>query len=551
MKIKLRAFSGLRPIAAADLLNPGEATVATNTDFEAGALSPLKDVSAAVATLSSISDVKTIYRYGQENENEGQYWFQSANVAHFVKGPVEGDTEETTYFTGHLAYPAKTRASIATSGAPYPSSSFKIGLPKPSTPTVAVTGTATDPESTPETVTYVVTLVSTWGEESEPSAPSALVTWRAGQTIEVTSQTSAAGAYPLSTGAKKRIYRSATGTGGAARYLLVNTDDSLALSTSVYNDSKTTSELGEALRSKNWAEPPDTMLGLTQMANGILVGYDGSTLCFSEPFTPHAWPARYRQSLDGPIVGVAAFDQSILVATRRSLYVFTGVDPGQMSYERLSVPQTCVSGRSMVGMMGGVVFATPDGLGFVGPGGFRPLTDTLMTRTQWQAYKPDSMHAYESDGRYVCFYDTGVVRAGLVFDFGATPFFYGTSIHATAGFRDHARDTLYLCINGADNAREVRKWDTGAAMDMTWESGEFRLDSEVNMSVARVDATGTVNFSLIGDGVTRYGPAAVTGRLAFKLPANYRAMRYRVRITGTGTVRSLELADSMTSMANE
>jgi hypothetical protein len=551
MKIQLRKFTGMRPVSAPDLLQPGEATVAIDTSFDGGALKPQNGLSGVVKSLTSVSEIKTIYKFGQNNTNEAQFWFQSSNVAHFVKGPVENDTEETTYFTGVLSYPAKTRASIATSAEPYPSAAFKMGLPKPSAPTVVLSGTPTDPNSTPETVAYVVTLVSTWGEESEPSAPSALVTWREGQTITVTTQTSAAGNYPLGAGAKKRIYRSATGTTGSARYLLVNTDDALAISTPDYADTKPTAQLGEALRSKNWTEPPDTMLGLTQMANGILAGYDGNTVCFSEPFTAHAWPVRYQQALDAPVVGMAAFDQSLLVATKRSLYVFTGVDPSQMTSQRLPTPQTCVSGRSMVEMNGGVVFATPDGLGYVGPSGFKLLSDGLFTRPQWQEYAPSSIHAYEHEGSYIAFYDTGTVRGGLVFQFGSEPTFYKTSLYATAGFRDRSRDTLFVCVNGSGTTREIRKWDDGSAMSLTWESSEFRLQSEANMAVARVDVTGTINFTLIGDGVTRHGPVAVSNRLAFKLPANYRAMRYKVRLTGTGTVRSVELADSMRSLVDE
>lgn len=354
----------------------------------------------------------------------------------------------------------------------------------------------------------------------------------------------------MSTGAKKRVYRSATGTTGSARYLLVNTDDALALTTADYADTKLTSELGEALRSKNWSEPRSDMFGLVQMANGIMAGFSGSTVCFSEPFTPHAWPTRYEQSVDATIVGGAVFDQSLLVATKRSLYVFTGSDPAQMTSERLALTQTCVSKRSMVEMDGGVVFACPDGLAYIGPGGFKLLTDGLLTRTQWQAYKPDSMHAYNTDTDYLVFYDTGSVQKGLLFSFGSEMSFCELDFHATAGFRDRGRDALYLCTNAGGSNRDVKKWDAGSALTMTWESGEFRLESPVNMGVARVETVGSVNFELLADGVVKYGPTAISGRLAFKLPADYRATRFRVRVGGTGKVRSIELADSMTSLAN-
>jgi hypothetical protein len=286
-------------------------------------------------------------------------------------------------------------------------------------------------------------------------------------------------------------------------------------------------------------------VGLTQMANGILAGFSGSTVCFSEPFVPHAWPRRYEQSVDAPIVGCAAFGQSLLVATKRSLYVFTGADPSQLTSERLAVPQTCVSKRSMVEMNGGVVFACPDGLGFVGPNGFELITDKLLTQGQWQAYKPESIHAYSSDTSYIAFYDDGVTKNGLVFDFGSEVSFSLTNYYATAGFRDRGRDALYLCINGTGNNREVRRWDAGAPATMTWESGDVLMPSPTNLSAARVDSVGAIQFSLIADGELKFGPRTYSGRTAFKLPSGYVASRYRVRFTGTGTVRSFVLSDTM------
>ena len=101
------------------------------------------------------------------------------------------------------------------------------------------------------------------------------------------------------------------------------------------------------------------------MANGILVGFTGNTLCFSVPFAPYAWPVRYQQSVDAPIVGIAAIDQSVFVGTTQGIYIFTGSDPGQMSSEKLPVQQSCVSKRSIVSLDRGVCWASKKGLCFI------------------------------------------------------------------------------------------------------------------------------------------------------------------------------------------
>lgn len=553
MKAAVRAFSGMRPKVSDELLKPGEAVLATDVLLSGGELAPLNSPSQIVA-LTSASPILTIYRYGQSSSSETQYWFQSTNAARFVKGPVDGDTEERTYATGHLSYPSKTKSSIATSAEPYPTVSYPMGLGKPATaPSVSVSGSPTDANSPAEDVIYAMTLVTSWGEEGPPSDPSGVVSWQQGQTVNLTSlavtgtSSYAGNSYHSQDYTLKRLYRSATGSSGSARFQFVA---EIPLAQTTYNDTALTSELGEIMETRYWIEPPDGMRGLTAMANGILAGYIDNTVCFCEPYAPYAWPLRYQQSVDAPVVGMEAFGQSLFVSTTRSMYIFTGVDPAQMMQERLADSQTAVAARAMVGMMGGVVFPTPDCLGFVGPGGFRNLTDGVMDRREWQAYKPESMHAYECDNRYICFFDTGARQGGLIFTFGEDSSVVETSVYATAGFRDKARDALYLCVNGGGSTRNVKKWDAGSTATMSWLSGVFRLPSPINMGCARVSATGSINFELLADGAVKYGPVAVTSDTPFRLPSGYRSSRYQIRLTGTNTVRSVEMADAMSTLLN-
>jgi hypothetical protein len=556
LKIKIRAFTGMRPVVAPDLLRPGEAVTATNTLLNGGDLAPFNAPLQTIA-LTSGTPVLSIYKYGQSNASETDFWLQSTNDANFVKGPVDGDTEERTYFTGHLAYPSKTKADLATTSPPYPTNSYPLGIHKPASAlTPTVTGVATDPDSAAETVVYVTVFVTSWGEVSSISDASSPVSFRAGQTIELTNipQTgtpsypgNSSKGVPLVTG--KRIYRSATGSSGSARYLLVNTEGDIPLATTIYNDTKATANLGESVLSRYWVEPPDGMVGLTQMANGVLAGYIGSTVCFSEPFVPYAWPVRYQQSVDAPIVGCAAFDQSLLVATKRSLYVITGSDPASMTSERLAVSQTCASKRGMVEMSGGVVFPTPDGLMFIGPGTVQMVTDGLMSRREWQAYVPSSMHAYESDNRYLCFYDNGTTQGALAFTLGDEPSFCLIDQYATTGFRDRSRDALYLCFNGSETTRNVMKWDaSGTPLTLSWLSGVFKMPGGVNLGAARVDSDAAVQFELLADGAVVYGPMTPPVNQPFRLPSGYRARKYQVRVSGTTIVRSIEIASDFTEL---
>jgi hypothetical protein len=525
----------MRPMRAADLLQPGEAQNSVNAKLTSGALTPYLSPSTILA-LTSGSPIKTIYRFGQSSASETAYWWQFNGDVDVVKGPNATDTEERTYWTDGV-YPKKSNAALSTVSTPYPTSSYQMGIPPFSAAiTATVTGTATVPTDPIEYVTYVVTYVSAWAEEGPVNTASTTVGWRAGQTITLTGLPTAgpgAGYNIIS----KRIYRSASGSSSTKFQLVTLTD--MAIATASYVDTALTANLGEVLATDDWMPPPATMIGLTSMPNGVMAGFTGNTLCFSEPWAPYAWPVKYQQSTDAPIVGICAFDQSLLVGTTRSLYVFTGIDPATISSEKLAAAQSVVSKTSMVAMAGGVVFASPDGLFMMSSGGLVNLTETLMTRVEWQAYKPDSIRAFESDNRYIAFFDTGARQGGMIFTLGANPTFSETDVYPTAGFRDKGRDALYVVV-----ANTVKKWDAGTALTQTWTSGVFRAPHPVNLAAARVDAvTYPVTFQLYADGTLKH-TQTVADKYAFRLPSGYRSTQYHFTVSSTNTVRMVEMGTS-------
>lgn len=535
-KLVLKQFSGLQPLKAPEMLDIGAAVVATDTkliggDIEGfGALAP----TSPATTLSGTP--QTIYRFGQDISNENQFWFQSTNDVNFVRGPVISDAEERTYWTGD-SYPRKTRAGFGDTAFPYPTNSLRIGMPKPSAPSVGLSGTATDPGSTPTTVVYAMTYVSAWGEEGAPSPLSGSVDRRVGQDAVLTGLgTGPSGAYSV---VAKRIYRSATGSTSTRLQFLAE----VTVGTTTYTDTFS-GALGEVLTTTGYDEPPDAMIGLTSMANGILVGFTGNTLHFCEPYLPYAWPARYQQSVDAKIVGIGAFGQSVYVGTTQGGYVFSGADPASMTSERLASAQSCASKRSIVEMDGGVVFASTDGLFLISPSGMKNLTEGLLTRKEWQAYAPSSMSGYQCDGGLVMFFDNGTRQGGLVFTFRPEPSMVETSVYATAGYRDRRRDALYLAVGG-----NLRKWDSGSPMTWTWKSGTVRLDTYISMSAARVDASGyPVTFKLYVDDALVHTQTVADNR-PFRLPS-VKGWRFAIEMTSSNRVFYVAAATSVRELGD-
>ena len=512
----------------------------------AGELRPLKDLLANV-TLTAGGTIKSVYRFGQALTSITQYWFQSFLDADYVKGPVANDTTERTYFTDGV-FPKKTDATIATAAAPYPSASYAMGIPAPAaTPTVTVTGTATNPSDAGEAVVFVYTYTTAWGEEGPPSAASTAVTWRAGQTLNISNLSVAPG-----TGAAgqnysvngKRLYRSATGS-QATQYQYCTALGVIALAATTATDTQTTATLGDVLETLGWLEPNATMVGLCAGPGAVMAGFYGNTVCFSVPGVPYAWPVRYQQSTDAPVVGIAWFDQTLFVGTTQGLYLYTGADPANMSGQKVPAAQSVVSKRSVVPMLGGVIFASSDGLYRIDASGLVNLTAELFQRADWQAYAPATFSAYESDNRYIAFYDNGVKQASLVFMLGPASSFSESSVYATAGFRDRKAAALFVVEGGATN---LKQYDAGTALTHTWTSGVFHLTSEDNLGAASVDASAyPVTFQLYADGVLKH-TQAVANRFAFRMPGGYRSRRYHFTVTGTSTIRDVELASTMAEM---
>lgn len=546
MRYEVKQFSGIRPAKSSDLLQPGEAESAVNTRLTSGALAPYNTLGALVdGTATFAAGTKALYKFGHTTSADNLYWFQSTSESDFVRGPVKSDTLERTYWTTDGSYPRKTNDTIARTAAPYPSNSYRMGVPAPASagaPTLG--GTPTNAADPVETVIYCMTYVTAWGEEGPPSPVTTTIDIRPGNTVSFASiPVVPTGTYNSSNTniVGKRLYRSATGS-SSTKFQLVNTEGDIAVATTTYTDSKLTKNLGDVLVTTGWIAPPDDMIGLVDMANGILAGFTGNTLCFSEPFAPYAWPVRYQQALDAPIVGIMGYDQSLFVGTSKSVHVFTGSHPGQMTSEQLPVTLALIARRSLVKMLGGVTFAAQNGLFLVSSGGVRNLTESYMTAQDWQAITPTSIRGYEFNGRYYGFSST--LAYGFALTFGDSPSLSTLDTAATAGYRDTRSGTLYLLVGGV-----LVRWDAGGtAMTQTWVSGTFNAPYPINMSCARVlAATYPLNFYVYYDDGAPL-TVTVSDQYPFRLPDAPRVRRVKFGVQGATTIREVVMATSMSEL---
>jgi Domain of unknown function (DUF4214) len=393
-----------------------------------------------------------------------------------------------------------------------------------------------------ETRAYVYTYVTGWGEESMPSDPVTLDVAPEYQTVNITGMAPPpSGNYNITT---KRIYRTSVGTSGTNYYFVAE----IPAATPMFHDDILPENLGEILLSLTWTVPPETLTGLVAMPNGFLAGFTGQDICFSEAYYLHAWPDEYKQSVDYPIVGLSSFGQNLVVLTTGAPYMLTGSDPSSMTLQKLEFEQSCVSAKSICRLGAGVVYASPDGLAYIGPDGMNVLTDNFFTRTEWQTLNPSSILGLQHDGRYYAFYDNGVTRGGFILDpkSNGSPFIF-TDQYYDGLYNDLRNDALYGVRQGTISKLE----GSTSLLDYTWRSKQFLLPKPINFKCSQVLAVDytdlTVKYFVDGVLVFTIQP---TSQAPFQLPAGYKGRVLEVELSGTSTVVAVHVAESMEELRN-
>ena len=369
MRIAHRIFSGIAPRLDPKRLGESNAQIAVNCDLRNGTLRALRGT-AAVWALTKPGTIRTIYRFGQTISDESLYWFHWTDDVDVARGQIAGDTDERTYFTGDSAYghPRVTKASIALAGGTtYPMASYRLGVPAPaSAPTSGgVTGVG---DGSIETRSYVFTYVTGDGEESAPSLPLS-VDAQEGQTVTLTGLLVApAGDYNITS---KRIYRTVSTASTPIDYQFVA---QISDATTSYADSKLAQDLAEVIPSLDWDMPPAGLKGLTNLPNGMMAAFLGNDVYFCEPYRGFAWPSKYIQAVDSPVVGLGTFAETLVVVTRGRPVIMFGSDPNSVVVRYSDFPEAGTSKRSIVNINGGVMYSSPNGLAFIGPSGGQLLT---------------------------------------------------------------------------------------------------------------------------------------------------------------------------------
>lgn len=424
---------------------------------------------------------------------------------------------------------------------------YRLGLPKPedlTSVTLTPSVSANVDTEVPQSRSYIFTYVSYYGEEGVNCDAEAaqVVDVHTDQTVTLDFPPNPSGNYNL---LKKRVYR--TDAGGTYRFVA-----DVAIATDTFTDSGTDANLGEEIPTATFDAPADDnsadhpegpLLGLVSLPNGILAGFSGQTVSFSEAFQPHAYPDEYKLTVKSDIVALAPLNTGLLVLTKEKPAIIQGLDPSSMSMMEVDSSLSCVAKRSVVDMGEFVMYSSPDGLVMANDNGLNLVTDQTLTRDQWQEYSPTSIVAFQWEGHYVAFYSNSTESKGFIFDpRGGKNSFVKLDFHATAGFNDLEADQLYLVVAGS----LVRFAEDSAASNFVWRGKKFYTPRPINPAVAKVQCDSyspNPTMKLYADGVLKH-TQTVTNSNSFRLPSGYKANEFEIELSGSVPINEVCVYES-------
>jgi hypothetical protein len=329
------------------------------------------------------------------------------------------------------------------------------------------------------------------------------------------------------------------------------------------------------LSSSDYDAPPEDLQGVTVIQNSIMAGFVGNDIYFTEPGQFHAWPVKYKISLEYNIVGMVALGSDLLVMTEGFPYVISGSDPAVLSTTRYATNYPCLSKRSIVQADVGVMYATHEGLALASfAGGVQIATAPAHSPDTWNAaLDPSTIVGAFYDSMYFGSHSTGSFFYRRSQD-GQTPGdFVDHELTFTATWFDPLTGALYY-TTGDDG--DIVRWDDPAQpnADFAWKSKVFISQVPFNMGAARVvaDYTGIAVSPIWGDYDVEWGSADVdwfvsepiTFKLyanknlvltttrsnsdVFRLPAGYKTDTYEVEVDGTIRVRAIHLGETPSSL---
>lgn len=424
-----------------------------------------------------------------------------------------------------------------------------------------------------DAVSYCYTWVSDWGEESAPSEPTYVIDSHRSEYMTVafpniTVGTALPEGNPLRHVTGIRLYRLSGGL-RSSEYILYQNED--LPTTQLNSDFLDRSEYGnsikeivnlasEPIQTEDWDEPKSTLKGFVSLANGCLAGYTGNELYFSESWVYYAFPNKYQVAVHSEVVGLGAFNNTVVACTLAHPEVITCPLPGQISVAVSPHTQPCLSPSSIVSGENYVIYAGHNGLIAIGQDGIpKNLTKSLIDEKSWvEDFKPEDISAVYFNGQYWAVIKG--TKRGFVLPFNTPDHITQIDVSGVDGFpnlsgisiNSYTGEFYLIGKGGAGPDVHVLNFNvTGTYyLDWSWTSKLFIADHYVGHSAGKVDRpqgnTNNITLSYYGDGTERLN-TVLNSNSPFRLPpGRYKEIQFKLEGDSEAVVNFVKFATTMT-----
>lgn len=398
---------------------------------------------------------------------------------------------------------------------------------------------------------YAISYTNQYKEESGLSYPT-LIDVVEGQKVAhtLTRLADSAGYCPISF---INLYRTANGANGTD-YQLVESIPCTSALTYTYTDEKKGDELGLVCPTTGYEAPPQNIIGLCQIGNGILAGFEGSSLYFMEPYLPYAHRPQYIKPLPYKIISICPTDEGLYVTTTAFPYLITGVTPDAMGDRRVLQVQAGVSKGSICAIGLSVAYASHDGIVMLrGIETSLEYSSQFFTRETWRdlyANKLSVMRMNAHDGNILVWFEDGTPGFLLRTD-ESSPSRTKLSEPIFAAFQYPVGDSLYVSSGSGmfefKGGAGTKPWE--------WHGKDFILPMPINFGCIQFIGSGEITYTTYADGVATWTETVTLNGIdsqTFRLPGGYKCSRWSIEIHGVkdSMVSELTLATSPLELKN-
>lgn len=568
--VNLKNFGGMIPTMDPTLLPENMAEDAVNCWLYSGALEGYKTPKAVYTCTSGTT--KKVYRFPLNgfatNDFTNSHYMEFADAdTDVIRSPEVNDSYQRYYWCSPSQSPQyNTYARILSNSSP-----LTLGIPAPS---VMPTLTATGGSSTISvTRSYLYTWVSAYGEEGPPSAPITVTgkqddTWSVGLAQPSPTDTSGRNL------SKTRLYRTVTSSAGVATYFLVAEFDN---TTTTYSDTAGDSAItgNNQLESTTWTAPPSGLQGFVQMPNGVIAGFKGNEVWFSEPYRPHAWPVTYALTVQYPVVGLGVMNQSLYCLTTSRPVVITGIDPSSMTQSVIDMAEPCLSRGSILSSPYGVFYASQNGLQALSTGVFDSMTKPVVKARDWRnILDVTKIRACRLNDEYYAFeQQSSTPSKGIVVTANDQKDAFIKLLADTAVtnvMNDYWTGDAMVLKGGVLYA--VDPYDATSQQTYRWRSKKFQLGFKKNLGAVRiffdvpawVTQNGSRNtnssqtldagqygiFRAYADGSLVCTREIRTSGELLRLPSGFKCEYWQFELEGSAVIRSVQIAASAKELSS-